>query len=53
MSDEERPTEQQSSQTHQLGIEYESAWGDWLADDDVEPWDETAGDGLVTDPERS
>ena len=36
----------------ELGVAYEGAWAEWSADDDSEPWDRTAGDGLVNDPPR-
>ena len=36
----------------ELGVAYERAWDEWSAADDAEPWDRTAGDGLVTDAPR-
>ena len=30
----------------ELGPSYERAWQDWVAGDDAELWDSTAGDGL-------
>jgi Arc/MetJ-type ribon-helix-helix transcriptional regulator len=30
----------------ELGPSYEQAWDEWLAGDDAELWDSTAGDGL-------
>lgn len=32
----------------ELGAAYESAWDEWLAADDAEPWERTAGDGFAT-----
>ncbi len=36
----------------ELGASYESAWNEWIAADDAELWDHTAGDGLATDAPR-
>jgi Arc/MetJ-type ribon-helix-helix transcriptional regulator len=32
--------------TGELGGAYESAWRDWAATDEGDPWDSTTGDGL-------
>ncbi len=36
----------------ELGVAYEGAWDEWVAADDAELWDRTAGDGLVIDAPR-
>jgi Arc/MetJ-type ribon-helix-helix transcriptional regulator len=36
----------------ELGASYESAWNEWIDAGDAEPWDRTAGDGIVTDAPR-
>ncbi len=33
--------------TAELGGAYESAWDEWAAGDDAEPWDATTSDGIA------